>query len=174
MDLIRKTAFVTRFSKINPGADGEFSIVCTDDRSPPLHGYYLNALRLRTLPEEAEYVSSIGLSNSIDGDQDVTEYFDDETLYVTVHDIRLDPNQGEARVFLTFNARPNYVGRLSLEPQANGSFKGSLKLAYLPLGENKLTIIGSTEEKGEREEILKHVSSVYISTAVQLGNEGLD
>ena len=131
----REEGYVTRFSNIDPGSDGRFVLTVSDGGSSSPSKFYANALRLKAAPKEAEYVTQIGFSNLADGEQDVTEFLADETLYIRVRDVAIDLGfdvvarveakliQADVKVTteLSFNAvNRSYVGNVTLHQFSAG------------------------------------------------------
>jgi hypothetical protein len=84
-------------------------------------------------PGDERYVTTIGYSNDPEGDQDVTEFYRDETLYVRVRDVDLEADDYVSLRMLLQQPRSG-MRMLNLERQADGSFAGSIPLRYFRPG----------------------------------------
>ena len=155
----RENGFVARFANIDPGADGKFVLTVADDGSPDSPKFYANALCLKASPKGREYIASIGFSNSADGDMDVTEYLQDEMLYVTVKDLELDAEL-EASTKVEVKLSQGIVELTELLPfdAETNAFAGDLELASFSTGEVSVVISGMVGA----EEILRRDSSIFI------------
>ena len=79
------------------------------------------------------YITLIGFSNDPEGDQDVTQFYRDETLYVRVRDVDLEADP-RANVRLMLQQSRTGARMISLERQEDGSFTGSIPLARFRTG----------------------------------------
>ncbi len=89
-------------------------------------------------------VTRIGFSNAAGGDQDVTVFYPNENLFVTVNDVDLNPSNTNLQVRASAYQRSNQEGQsdatVLLEPQTNGVFCGALPLAKLQPGRAMIDI----------------------------------
>lgn len=83
-------------------------------------------------------ITRIGFSNAAQGDQDVTIFYPNERLFVTVTDVDFriaDTNlQVRASVYQRSDREGQAEETVLLEPQTNGAFRGILSLARLAPG----------------------------------------
>jgi len=105
-------------------------------------------------PDTAPYVVTLGFSNDPDGEQDVTEFFADETLYITLRDVNVDPANPRftARVFLQ---QPGLKGpRSSVAITQNmvlhpdGSFTAAIPLTRFHAGAVRVAILADNRAPG--------------------------
>ena len=82
------------------------------------------------------YVCKIGLSTSPFGDQDVTTFYSDETLYVRYEDVNMTyaPNNTRVRVFIVHPKNANGQKFFYLERSDDGSYTGSTPLSAFGTG----------------------------------------
>ena len=92
-------------------------------------------------PQTDAWIARIGFSNDPMGDQDVTEFLNDETFYVRVEDVALDAADPNVTVWVELKGKAANGGgmakfikvRQALEPQADGGFSGEVALnQFLP------------------------------------------
>jgi len=100
--------------------------------------------------EGSPYICLIGFSNDPQGDQDVTEFYNDETFYVSVQDVDLDESDYRTKVtaqLVQKGSGPNGRGavkQISLERQESGIYTGSIPLNPFYTGEVRVIIHAST------------------------------
>lgn len=89
-----------------------------------------------TKPDYA--ITRIGFSNAPDGDQDVTYFYADENLFVSLQDVSLNPADTNLIVRVSIYQRSESPGQadqsILLAPQTNGSFQGQIPLTGLNPG----------------------------------------
>ncbi|MGD9873609.1 MAG: LamG domain-containing protein [Kiritimatiellia bacterium] len=100
--------------------------------------------------EGSPYICLIGFSNDPQGDQDVTEFYNDETFYVSVQDVDLDENDSRTKVTAQLVQKGfgpggrGAVKQISLERQESGIYTGSIPLNPFYTGEVRVIIHAST------------------------------
>jgi hypothetical protein len=87
----------------------------------------INALYQGWTSIDPPYITLIGFSNDEYGDQDVTEFYQDETLYVRVRDVDLEADD-RADVRMMFQQARTGARTINLERQEDGAFTGSIPL----------------------------------------------
>lgn len=89
------------------------------------------------------YIALIGFSDQPDGDQDVTEFYTNETLYVRVRDVDVVPGDPACRIKVILKqARAGKV-EFRLTRNADGSFTGSCPLNVFRPGKIRIDVEGS-------------------------------
>jgi hypothetical protein len=126
---------------------------------------------VRALYEEAfpadptAHIATVDFSNDPDGDQDVTQYFADETLYVTLRDVNIDPADPRftARLMLHQPGLAGPRGTVSIvknmEMQPDGSFTAAIPLARFHPGSVRVAIQADNRSPGYS---LQRVSMITI------------
>ena len=153
--------YVTRFSNIHAGSDGAIKVILSDGGSNVPPKTYLNAFCLKAHAPGAGYVTQIGFSNAIQGAGDVTEFFAEETLYLTVQDVDLDPQLAAEQTRVTAQLSQNGTElAVPLTHEAEwDAFVGSVELASFAPGEVQIQILGLVGE----EILLERSSSIFIN-----------
>lgn len=85
------------------------------------------ALYENRLNTDPAWVTLIGFSNDPEGDQDVTEFYRDETLYIRVRDVDLEADD-RASVRVMLQQARSGMRMINLERQVDGAFTGSIPL----------------------------------------------
>jgi hypothetical protein len=87
------------------------------------------------------YVTKVGFSDDPYGEQDVTEFLNDEALYVYVRDVDLDPTDPKCRIQVRVDQKKKWgaAGKkvkvtIYLDPQPDGSFRGAIPLNAFSVG----------------------------------------
>ena len=93
-------------------------------------------------PSDPAYITLIGFSNDPEGEQDVTQFYRDETLYVRVRDVDLeaDPRAG---VRLMLQQSRTGARMIDLQRQEDGSFTGGIPLARFRPGPVRVFLIAN-------------------------------
>jgi hypothetical protein len=121
------------------------------------------ALSGRTAPVEPSkyFVTTIGFSDDLEGDQDVTEFVQGETLYIRLRDVDIDSAERSSnpRVFLTQKVKRGTIRETVLfTPQSDGSFLGSCSLARFQKGAVEIAVYMN----GTHGEKLSRISRINI------------
>ncbi|MGD9874317.1 MAG: LamG domain-containing protein [Kiritimatiellia bacterium] len=117
--------------------------------------------------DAAPGVCLIGFSNDPEGDQDVTEFYNDETLHISVQDVDLDENNPLTRVTAHLVQKTPKPGarkserRILLTPTGTGRYAGSIPLNSFSEGET-MVVIQAFSPKGP---ILSRHSTIRIMNA---------
>lgn len=96
-------------------------------------------------PFSSDWITQIGFSAQPDGDQDVTLFYRDERLWITVSDIGPDPNKPLVSVFVTLSQpwKPKYIFKIiQLKPVGPDRFVGSVALRDFRPGDVSVAISG--------------------------------
>lgn len=88
-------------------------------------------------------ISFVGFSSDPAGDQDVTLFYQNETLYIRVCDVDLDENS-TVHLIITPQKRKGAAINERLVYQPNGSFKGAFPLSKLKIGKAQIRILGNS------------------------------
>ncbi len=146
-------------------------IGCNDHATFPLQRFYVGdvddvriynralsleevlALYEEAVPPGGSWIERIGFSDDPEGDQDVTVFARNETLYVRVEDVDLNP-RAQVKIKLQgrgLNARgvvTTLVIQQNLVPQADGSFKVAIPLNRFLPGTIKVDLDGKIPGSG--------------------------
>ena len=87
-------------------------------------------------------VARVGFSNAEDGEQDITDFFEHEQLFIRVQDVDLDPASTSASVIAVLSQGAQRVFQ-SLESNGRGAFVAASDLSSFDPGEVKVLIAGS-------------------------------
>ena len=107
-------------------------------------------------------IATIGFSNSIDGDQDVTEFFKHEQLFITVQDVDLSPDSASASVVAVLSQGAQRLFS-TLEPIGTDLFGTTFPLSSWDPGEVKVLIAGS--DNAANAQIIRD-STIFINEAL--------
>ena len=152
--------FLGKFSYIDAGMDGSFSVTLSDGGSARPPKPYVNAVCLEGFRRRSDYLTKIGLSNDPHGEQDVTEFLSDETLYITVGDVDLDPSlTSEAEVQVNLSQAAITLTLTLTFNKASQSFVGQIDLSPFAAGRVEILVSG----RAGATEILRRESAVFIS-----------
>lgn len=104
------------------------------------------------------WITLVGFSNEPEGDQDVTEFYTDETLHIRVRDVDLEGISGAGVQVWLRQARRRTL-TLNLTRNDDGSFTGSIPLNLFRPGTVRVEIMG--RNTGRRE--FRKGSDIYLS-----------
>ena len=160
--------YVARFTAINPGADGTFTVTLSDGGSADPPKQYVNAVCLETVDASSAFVSHIGLSNSANGKQATTEYKLSDTLYINVQDISLDTaREPWATVTARLKQDEREIHRTLIYDEAEGSFLGSAELDLFEEGPIDVEVHGFVDTRTPGEDsvaVLDRYGSIYVTS----------
>ena len=74
-------------------------------------------------PVELPYLAKVGFSNLSEGDQDVTEFYQDETIYIRVRDVDIEDT---GSVKITFYPPRSNTFSVTLTRNSDGTYTGSI------------------------------------------------
>ncbi|MFH0953815.1 MAG: LamG domain-containing protein [Verrucomicrobiota bacterium] len=96
------------------------------------------------VPADGEpFIATVGFSNDPEGDQDVTEFYTNETLYVRVNDVDVVAGDPACRIKVTLKQFQKGKVRFELTRNADGSFTGSYPLNVFRPGVIRIDVEGS-------------------------------
>ena len=87
------------------------------------------------------WITLVGFSNDPEGEQDVTEFYTDETLYIHIRDVDIEQVPG-ASVRVMFRQARASTWTLNLTRNEDGSFTGSMPLNRFRPGKVMVDIMG--------------------------------
>jgi hypothetical protein len=103
--------------------------------------------------DAAPHVLKVGFSNDPGGDQDVTQFYRDETLYVRVRDVDLT-GDGRASVRLMLQQARSGMRMIDLQRQEDGSFTGSTPLRRFGPGPVRVYLQGHGQTRLTKDSVL--------------------
>ena len=101
-------------------------------------------------PIDPPYITLIGFSNQPEGDQDVTEFYKDETIYIRVHDVDIEDTTGSVRIL--FHQPRSRTFSVTLTRNRDGTYIGSIPARRFNLGKVTVQIMGA---RGWRLKLMK-------------------
>jgi len=101
-------------------------------------------------PEEDLYISLVGFSNDPEGEQDVTDYLDDETVHIFLRDVDIKMDVPFTRALARIRQRGSRTVNVALALQEDGSYRGSISLQTFRAGSAMIEVFAVADRGRKR------------------------